>query len=148
MCGCTSLPASDASVRNRWCVTLALTASFSADWATVLIATSRLANVSRPSHTLLVAPSPILRKTSYLPILPCPVTGASLTEFPLFAGKIYRTATLPSKLLAHDNLRQPRRYPGKHGNQRDGQDHQTEEREGRPRHVVAVAPAHGLQHEQ
>src|ERR1035437_7432617 len=68
MCGCESLPASEASVMNSFLNKLRFSTSVSESGNTTLMATSRLAKGSWHRYTSLVAPSPSLLTTWYLPI--------------------------------------------------------------------------------
>src|ERR1017187_7552859 len=68
MCGCASLPASDASVTNSFLNKLRFSASVSESGNTTLMATSRPAKGSWHRYTSLVAPAPSFSTTWYLPI--------------------------------------------------------------------------------
>src|SRR5258708_791600 len=69
MCGWISFPTRDASLRNTLWNRRRRSESTPSAALTNLIATSRLANGSRPRKTRLVPPRPISRVTGYLPIL-------------------------------------------------------------------------------
>src|SRR5215510_7738563 len=68
MCGCASLPASDASAMKDLCFMRSCSRSASLSNRNTLTATSRSANGSRARYTLLVAPAPISRSSGYLPM--------------------------------------------------------------------------------
>src|SRR6185295_2390814 len=108
MCGCCSLPASEASVTKSLRYSLPRSGSLNSEVETSFTATLRLAKVSLQRETSEVAPEPRWRSTGYFPIC-CSLSGS-------FRGAMLRT------VLAHRG-RTARLRRGTRARARDGGSH-------------------------